>query len=92
MPKEQLTESQSPLLHDEQGPIPVFPPLKIDPATGRAILPSAEELTARYAALRRARKVLDRLPDNDPPDVFTEGMRDIDSERPEGGKLFEGMY
>jgi hypothetical protein len=86
------TDQQPPPLCDEQGPIPQFPPVALDPQSGQVIMPSAEEIAQRHAAALRALRALAQLPDNDSPDVFEQGMRDIDAERLPGQKLFEGVY
>jgi hypothetical protein len=80
-----------PELCDEDGPIPTFPPLALD-ERGRLIPITPEERTARHRAAMRALAALDKLPDDDPPDAVIEMMRGIDSRRPPGQKLFEGMY
>jgi hypothetical protein len=81
----------APELYDEDGPIPTFPPLALD-EHGRLIPLSAEERAARHRAAIRALAALDKLPDDDPPDVMIEMMRGIDARRPPGQELFEGMY
>jgi hypothetical protein len=53
-------------LFDEQGPIPTFPPLRLD-EHGRIIPISEEERRARHSAALRALRALDALPDDDPP-------------------------
>lgn len=78
-------------LVDEHGPIPTFPPRQVD-EHGRLIPISEEERRARHSAAIRALKALDKLPDNDPPGTEQEMMRGIDSHRPPGAKLFEGLY
>jgi hypothetical protein len=80
-----------PELSDENGPIPTFPPRVLD-EQGRLIPISPEERAARHRAAMRALAALDKLPDDDPPDAVIEMMRGIDSRRPPGQKLFEGMY
>lgn len=62
-------------LCDEQGPIPEFPPASTD-AEGRYILPSPEEMKARFDALRRAWKVLDAMPEEEGEEErWAEAMR-----------------
>ena len=78
-------------LCDEEGPIPTFPPLKVD-GRGRTIPLSPEEKRARSEAVRRMLKVLRDQPDNDPAGIEEEIMRGIDTNRPDGMKLFEGYY
>jgi hypothetical protein len=78
-------------LCDDQGPIPTFPPRKLD-EHGRLIPISPEERAARHAAAIRALAALDKLPDDDPPDVTIQMMRGIASRRPPGQKIFEGLY
>ena len=80
-----------PDLVDEQGPIPTFPPRELD-EHGRLVPISEEERRARASAASRALAALDALPDEDPPETEEEMMRGIDSHRPPGQKLFEGMY
>ena len=80
-----------PDLVDEQGPIPTFPPRQLD-EHGRLVPISEEERRARARAVSRALAALDALPDEDPPETEGEMMRGIDSHRPLGQKLFEGMY
>ncbi len=78
-------------LTDARGTIPGFPPLPID-ASGRPIPISSEEREARRDAALRTLDALDDLPDVDPPGLMEDGMRAIDSARPPGRRLFEGMY
>ena len=80
-----------PDLVDEQGPIPTFPPRELD-EHGRLVPISEEERRARARAASRALAALDALPDEDAPETEEEMMRGIDSHRPPGQKLFEGMY
>ena len=80
-----------PDLVDEQGPIPTFPPRQLD-EHGRLVPISEEERRARASAVSRALAALDALHDEDPPETEEEMMRGIDSHRPPGQKLFEGMY
>ena len=82
---------EHPPLCDEQGPIPTFPPAKVD-EKGRLIHPSPEERQARSDAYRRLMKIRREQPDDEPPGLDEEIMRGIDSHRPEGMKLFEGYY
>jgi hypothetical protein len=84
-------ETPSDGLADELGPIPTFPPLQFDDQ-GRIIHISEEERRARHSAAIRALNALDAMPDEDPPGTEQEMMRGIDSHRPPGSKLFEGMY
>lgn len=76
---------------DEQGPIPTFPPRALD-EQGRMLPISEEEEAARRDAAIRVIAAIRRLPDDDPPDTEEKMMRGIDANRPEGAKLFEGMY
>jgi hypothetical protein len=79
-------------LVDELGPIPTFPPLRLDPETGRMIPLSQEELDARRAAALRMLKVLDQLTDeNDTDENWREVYRNIDAFRPHR-PLFKGLY
>jgi hypothetical protein len=80
-----------PDLVDKQGPIPTFPPRQLD-EHGRLVPISEEERRARASAASRALAALDALPDEDPPGTEEEMMRSIDSHRPPGQKLFDGMY
>jgi hypothetical protein len=80
-----------PELFDELGLIPSFPPLAVD-EYGRILSISDGERTARHSAAMRTLAAPDKLADNDPPDVTVEMMRGIDSRRPAGQKLFEGLY
>jgi hypothetical protein len=83
-------DRQAPVLCDEQGPIPAFPPRALD-AQGRLIPLSPEERQARSAAVLRALRAITLIPDDDPPELSAEGMRDIDAHRPHR-PLFEGLY
>ncbi|HWE35956.1 MAG TPA: hypothetical protein VG406_05230 [Isosphaeraceae bacterium] len=75
---------------DEQRPIPTFGPVKLD-EHGRIVM-SDEERAARRDAAIRVIAAIRHLPDDDPPDTEEQMMRGIDANRPEGAKLFEGMY
>ena len=77
-------------LCDAEGPIPTFPPRTTD-ARGRLVPISAEERQERSRAIIRTLKAIETLPD-DPPGTTEEMMRGIDANRPDGAKLFEGMY
>jgi hypothetical protein len=79
-------------LYDEEGPIPSFPPIPVDPATGRMLPISDEERAARRAAAIRAIKAIRRITDEtDTDELWREVYRGIDESRPHR-KLFEGMY
>jgi hypothetical protein len=75
-------------LCDEQGSIPTFKPRALD-EHGRLIPLTPEERRERRQAYERMKRAIEHLPDNDPPDVFEEGMRGIDAERPHH-PLFKG--
>jgi hypothetical protein len=79
-------------LCDAEGPIPTFPPLPVDPATGRLLPMFDEEQAARRAAAIRAIKVISQITDEtDTDERWEEVYRNIDTGRPHR-KLFEGMY
>ncbi len=62
-------------LHDEQGPIPEFPPASTD-AEGRYMLPSPEEMRERFDAYRRAQRVLNAMPEEEGEEErWAEAMR-----------------
>ena len=84
-------DTEDPLLFDDEGPIPTFPPRQFD-EEGRLIPLSDEERRARARTAARALAALDRLPDEDPPGTNEAMMRGIDAHRTPGQKLFEGMY
>jgi hypothetical protein len=79
-------------LVDELGPIPSFPPLALDPETGRILPVSDEELTARRDASLRMLRVLDQITDeSDTDEKWSEVYRNIDACRPHR-PLFEGLH
>ena len=78
-------------LCDAEGPIPTFPPRVLD-ARGQLVPISPEERAARSRAALRALKAIEAIPDDDPPGSAERLMRGIDDDRPEGAKLFGGMY
>jgi hypothetical protein len=79
-------------LADELGPIPSFPPLALDPATGRVLPVTDEEMVARRDAAVRMLAALERLTDeSDTDENWREVYRNIDSCRPHR-PLFEGLY
>jgi hypothetical protein len=79
-------------LSDSEGPIPTFPPLPVDPATGRLLPMSDEERAARRAAAVRAIKALGQITDETGTNErWEEIYRGIDAARPHR-KLFEGVY
>ncbi len=83
----------SPDLSDALGPIPPAPPVVRDDQ-GRLVLLSAQQRKAQAEAAARAiraMRAMRAMPDDDPPGVEAEMMRGIDSRRPEGRKLFEGI-
>ncbi len=81
-----------PRLADDRGPIPGFPPASLDPATGRMLPMSNEELSARRDAALRMLKVLDQITDeSDTDERWQEAYRNIDACRPHR-PLFEGLY
>jgi len=79
-------------LADERGPIPSFPPLALDPETGRMIAISDEEFAARRSAAVRMLAALEQLTDeNDTDEKWREVYRNIDLGRPHR-PLFRGLY
>jgi hypothetical protein len=79
-------------LADDLGPIPSFPPLALDPETGRMLLITDEELAARRDASIRMLAVLEQITDeNDTDEKWREVYRNIDAGRPHR-PLFEGLY
>jgi len=79
-------------LADELGPIPSFPPVALDPGTGRMIPLSREELDERRDAALRMLKVLDQITDeNDTDENWREVYRNIDAFRPHR-PLFKELY
>ncbi len=79
-------------LIDAEGPIPSFPPLTLDPATGRLLPMSEDERAARRLAAIRAIKALSQMTDEtDSDEIWEQVYRNIDAGRPHR-KLFEGMY
>ena len=80
-------------LCDELGPIPMFPPLRLD-EKGRLIPLSPEERKARSEAAIRALAAIAKLPDDDPPGIEAEFMRGIDENRGPGREIFKdlGIY
>lgn len=76
---------------DELGQIPAFPPLQLD-AQGRIVPLSPEERKARAEAAIRTLKAIERIAATDSPDIMEVVMKGIDEVRPEGQKLFEGLY
>jgi hypothetical protein len=86
------SKTTEPSLSDADGPIPTFPPLAVDPATGRLLPMSDEEREARRAAAIRAIKAIRQITDEtDTDERWAEVYRNIDERRPHR-KLFEGMY
>lgn len=77
-------------LHDAEGPIPTFPPRRLD-SRGKLVPISDEERAARSCAIIRTLKAIETLPD-DAPGTTEEMMKGIEANRPVGAKLFEGMY
>ena len=87
-----MPETEEIPLCDDEGPIPTFPPVAVDPVTGRILPMSDEERAARRSAALRATKAIAQITDEtDTDELWEEGMRDIDAQRPHR-KLFEGMY
>jgi hypothetical protein len=79
-------------LTDEHGPIPTFPPVAVDPTTGRILPLSEEELAGRRDAAIRMLDALDQVTDEtDTEENWREVFRNIDAGRPHR-PLFEGMY
>src|SRR4051812_23757991 len=58
-----ISETTEPPLSDDEGPIPRFPPLPVDPVTGRLLPMSDEEREARRAAAIRAIKAIGQITD-----------------------------
>jgi hypothetical protein len=77
------------ILRDADGPIPTFGPAKLD-EQGRIVM-SDEEWAERADAIRRMFAVWDTIPDDDPPGLWEEAMRNLDAGRPPGAKKFEGI-
>ena len=79
-------------LADDLGPIPSFPPLALDPETGRMLPISDEEFDARRDAALRMLVVLEQITDeSDTVERWREVYRNIDAGRPHR-PLFEGLY
>jgi hypothetical protein len=78
------------VLRDAAGPIPTFGPAKVD-EHGRLLPISDEVQKARADAIRRMFAVWDTIPDDDPPGLWEEAMRNLDAGRPPGAKKFEGI-
>jgi hypothetical protein len=76
-------------LRDEQGLIPAFGPVRLDDQ-GHIVM-SKEEQRARMAAGIRALKALSQLPDDDPPGIEEEFMRNYDENHPHRPQ-FQGYY
>jgi hypothetical protein len=77
-------------LTDELGPIPTFPPGRLD-ERGRLIPLTPEERKARSDAAIRTLAAIRKLPDHDPIGIEAEFMRGIDENRPVDRKIFEGL-
>src|SRR5262245_57826037 len=91
-PLPEATNEQASPLRDEQGPIPQFPPVALDPVTGRRLPESPEEAEARRAAAIRVLKIVGNITDeHDTEENWIEAMRDIDAYRPHR-PLFKGIY
>ena len=87
-----MSEAESFRLCDAAGPIPVFPPVSVDPTTGRILPMTDEERAARRDAAVRAVRANHQITDEtDDAERWQEVYRGIDQGRPER-KLFEGMY
>lgn len=79
-------------LIDELGPIPTFPPVALDPETGRMLPISDEEIASRCDAVLRMLKVLHQITDeSDTDENWREVYRNIDAGRPHR-PLFKGLY
>lgn len=76
-------------LSDEQGLIPAFGPVQLDDE-GHIVM-SEEEGRARMAAGVRAFKAMHLLPDEDPPGIEEEFMRNYDENHPHRPQ-FKGYY
>ena len=73
----------SPPLADEEGLIPIYPPLATDPLTGQLLPMSDEERAGRRASSIRASKLLKTMIGEDDTDErWLEIYRSIDSHRP----------
>ena len=60
-------------------------------ATGRVLPIGPEEQAQDAKAVAAFVELMFALPDDDPPGVWEEAMRDLDAQRPHR-KLFEGLY
>jgi hypothetical protein len=79
-PLPEATDHQAPPLCDEQGPIPQFPPVAVDPVTGRRLPESPEKIEARRDAALRVLKIVGDITDeHDTQEAWVEAMRDIDA-------------
>jgi hypothetical protein len=79
-------------LADDLGPIPSFPPLALDPETGRVRPVTDEEIAARRDAALRMLAALDQITDErDTDENWREVYRNIDSGRPHR-PLFQGLH
>lgn len=66
-------------------------PVPRNDATGRVLTITPDEQTRHAAAVAAFVERMLALPDEDPPGIWEEAMRDLDAHRPHR-KLFEGLY
>jgi hypothetical protein len=79
-------------LFDELGPIPTFPPVTLDPKTGRMLPISDEEIAARREAVLRMLEVLHLITDeSDTDERWRDVYQSLDAGRPHR-PLFKGTY
>jgi hypothetical protein len=89
---DQATDSPGARLADAKGPIPEFPPARIDPETGQLLPISEDELAARRdAALRTLRAIAEMTDETDTDERWEDFMRGYDESHPRRPQ-FEGMY
>jgi hypothetical protein len=89
---DQIADASRTQLTDANGPIPEFPPPRLDPETGRLLPISQEELDARRDAALRMLAVIGEVTDEtDTDERWEEFMRAYDESHPLRPQ-FEGMY